>query len=105
MFSLDSKSVLGNEDDKIIKFSFEQKNTLYEKKIKNFPSKGIKNSAEAMKRRKQLTPKLDHLNETFKNLMMDQGNLHLKIKSLAEISIKIHDMEIELKCLKMTNNI
>ena len=72
-------------------------NALYEKKIKKLPSKGIKNSAEVMKSRLQLRPKLDLLNETFKNLMMDQGNLQLKIKALAEISIKISDMENRIK--------
>lgn len=96
-FALDSKSVLDNETDKITKYSFEQMNTLYEKKIKKLPSKGIKNSAEVMKNRLELRPKLDLLNETFKNLMMDQGNLQLKIKALAEISIKISDMENRIK--------
>lgn len=96
-FALDSKSILDNEEDKITKFSFKQMNALYEKKIKKLPSKGIKNSAEVMKSRLQLRPKLDLLNETFKNLMMDQGNLQLKIKALAEISIKISDMENRIK--------
>ena len=96
-FALDSKSVLDNEEDKITKYSFEQMKTLYEKKIKKLPSKEIKNSAEVMKNRIILRPKLELLNETFLNLMMEQGNLQLKIKDLAEISIKISDMENRIK--------
>ena len=96
-FALDSKSVLDNEEDKITKYSFEQMKTLYEKKIKKLPSKEIKNSAEVMKNRVILRPKLELLNETFMNLMMEQGNLQLKIKDLAEISIKISDMENRIK--------
>ena len=96
-FALDSKSVLDNEEDKITKYSFEQMKTLYEKKIKKLPSKEIKNSAEVMKNRIILRPKLELLNETFINLMMEQGNLQLKIKDLAEISIKISDMENRIK--------
>lgn len=96
-FALDSKSVLDNEADKITKYSFEQMKILYEKKIKKLPSKEIKNSAEVMKSRLSLRPKLDLLNETFKNLMMEQGNLQIKIKDLADISIKISDMENRIK--------
>ena len=96
-FALDSKSVLDNEEDKITKYSFEQMKTLYEKKIKKLPSKEIKNSAEVLKNRVILRPKLELLNETFMNLMMEQGNLQLKIKDLAEISIKISDMENRIK--------
>ena len=96
-FALDSKSVLDNEEDKITKYSFEQMKTLYEKKIKKLPSKEIKNRAEVMKSRQELRPKLNLLNETFKDLMMEQGNLQLKIKDLAEISIKISDMENRIK--------
>ena len=53
-----------------------------------------------MKSRLELRPKLDLLNETFKDLMMNQGNLQLKIKDLAEISIKISDMENRIKMLE-----
>ena len=50
------------------------------KKLKNYLQK------KYIKNREQLRLKLDLLNETFKDLMMDQGNLQLKIKDLAEIS-------------------
>ena len=53
-----------------------------------------------MKSRLELRSKLDLLNETFKDLMMNQGNLQLKIKDLAEISIKISDMENRIKMLE-----
>lgn len=56
-------------------------NALYEKKIKKLPSKGIKNSAEVMKSRLQLRPKLDLLNETFKKFNDGPGKFTIKNKS------------------------
>ena len=96
-YALDSKSVLDNDEDKITKYSFEQMKELYETKIKKLPPKGIKQSAEVLKTRIDLRVKVNLLSDTFQNLMMEQGNLHLKIKKIEEISTKISDMEMRIK--------
>ena len=41
--------------------------------------------------------KVNLLSDTFQNLMMEQGNLNLKIAKIEEISSKISDMELRIK--------
>ena len=96
-YALDSKCVLDNDTDKITKYSFEQMERLYEGKIKKLPSKGIKKSAEVLRNRGELKIQINLLYDTFQNLMMEQGNLQIKIKRLNEISEQIHVLEERIK--------
>ena len=96
-FALDSKSVLDNETDRITKYSFSQMKELYETKVKKLPPKPIKKSAEVLITRGELRIKVNQLYDTFQSLMMEQGNLQLKVKVLEEISNKISDMEKRIK--------
>lgn len=96
-YALDSKSILDNDTDKVTKYSFQQMEKLYEEKIKKLPPKGIKKSAEVLRNRGELRIQINLLSDTFQNLMMEQGNLQIKIKRLNEISEQIHDLEERIK--------
>lgn len=99
-YALDSKCMLDNDTDKITKYSFQSMKDLYEQKIKKLPSKSIKKSAEVLITRGKLRIQVNLLYDTFQTLMMEQGNLQLKVKALDEISAKIFDMETRIKNFK-----
>ena len=95
-FAFDSKCVLDNEEDKLTLYSFSQLSKLYEEKVKKMRPKKIKKYDEVLEARYQLKIKINLLNDTFQNLLMEQGNLQEKEKNINEISNKIEDLLVKI---------
>ena len=99
-YAIDSKSIMDNENDKLTKYSFEKANELYNVKVKKLRRKGIKKSAEVLNTRMELKVQVENLNDTFKNLLVEQDNLQEKDKSITITSEKIKMMEDKIKDLE-----
>lgn len=67
--------------------------------------KGIKKSAEVLNTRMELKDQVENLNDTFKNLLVEQDNLQEKDKNITITSEKIKMMEDKIKDLKKWKNL
>ena len=96
-FAFDSKCILGNDEDKITKYSFSQLNEFYEEKVKKLRPKSIKKCAEVLTSRTQLKIQVNLLSETFQNLLMEQANLQEKEKNIIEVQKQIEEMQKKIR--------
>ena len=99
-YAIDSKCILDNEKDKLTLYSFKMAKELYEEKVKKLRSKGIKRCAEVLNTRMELKVQVDNLNETFKNLLIEQDNLQEKERIINETSGKIEMMTQQINFLE-----
>ena len=95
-FAIDSRSIMDNEEDKLTIYSFEKASELYEEKVKKLRPKGIKNCAMVLNTRVELRIEVEHLNDTFQDLLCEQDNLQQKEKIINETSYKIGLLEKEI---------
>ena len=96
-FASDNKLIFYTDTDKLSQYSYNQLLELYEEKVKKLGPKGVKNSANVLNYRKQLTIEINKLNETFKNLMAENANLKVKEKKIQEKKEKLTEININLK--------
>ena len=99
-FAIDSKCILDNEKDKLTLYSFKMASELYEEKVKKLRPKGIKKCAEVLNTRMELKVQVEKLNETFRNLLVEQDNLQEKEKIIIETSGKIEKMQQQINFLE-----
>ena len=99
-YAFDSKSIMDNEEDKLTLYSFKKVTELYEEKVKKLRPKSIKNCTEVLNIRMNLRNEVEHLNDTFQELICEQDNLQLKEKIINEISLKISLLEKEINDLE-----
>ena len=95
-YAIDSRSIMDNEEDKLTIYSFEKASELYEEKVKKLRPKGIKNCAMVLNTRCELRIEVEHLNDTFQDLLCEQENLQQKEKIINETSQKINLLEKEI---------
>ena len=79
-FASDNKLIFCRDNDKLSKYSYNQLHELYEEKVKKMGPKDVKNSANVLNYRKQLTIEINKLNNTFQTLMAENSNLREKEK-------------------------
>ena len=96
-FASDNKQIFLNDTDKLSLYSYNQLHELYDEKVKKLGPKGVKNSANVLNYRKQLTVEINKLNETFKNMMAENSNLKLQEKKIQEKKEKLTEININLK--------
>ena len=72
---------------------FFQLNELYEEKVKKLRSNSIKKSAEVLENRNQLKIQLNLLNDTFRNLFIEEANLQKRKSNIIEIQNQIEEMQ------------
>ena len=120
-FASDNKLIFLMDTDKLSVYSYNQLHELYEEKVKKMGPKGVKNSANVLNYRKQLTVEINKLNSTFKILVAENSNLREKEKKIQEkkklttINInlkneeekisKLKGKELEIALKKMNENI
>lgn len=81
-YALDSKTIMENEKDKLTLFSYKQLNDLYKEKVLTSRLISVKKCSEVLKSRNNLRIQINNLSITFKNLLVEQGNLKEKEKSI-----------------------
>ena len=99
-YAIDSRSIMDNEEDKLTLYSFEKAVELYEEKVKKLRPKGIKKCADVLNTRMELRIEVEHLNDTFQDLLVEQDNLQLKENELNDTSQKIILLEKEIRDLE-----
>ena len=99
-YAIDSRSIMDNEEDKLTLYSFQKANELYEDKVKKLRPKVIKKCADVLNTRMELRIEVEHLNDTFQELLCEQDNLQLKEKVINETSQKISLLEKEINDLE-----
>ena len=85
-FASDNKLIFYRDTDKLSLYSYNQLLELYEEKVKKMDPKGVKNSEIVLNYRKQLTVKINKLNNSFQEMMGKRATLKEK-ENLAEILI------------------
>ena len=85
-FASDNKLIFYRDTDKLSLYSYNQLLELYEEKVKKMGPKGVKNSEIVLNYRKQLTVKINKLNNSFQEMMGKRATLKEK-QNLAEILI------------------
>ena len=103
-YAIDSVSILSNDNDDITKYSFSKANELYEEKVKKIRPKPIKKCSEVLKTRTDLKNQVNFLNETFRQLIEEQGNLHKKEEDINKVSLDISNMELDIANLEKDMN-
>ena len=98
--SIDSGSIMDNEEDKLALYSFGKVVQLYEEKVKKLRPKGIKKCANVLNIRMELRIEVEYLNDTFQDLLVEQDNLQLKENELNVASKKIILLEKEIRDLE-----
>ena len=83
-FAIDSMSIFDQQIDNLTTYSFESAIELYEKQIKILRPKNIRKCAEVLNNRIELRIKMGKLQDHFENLVIEQGKLEEKEKSLIE---------------------
>lgn len=96
-YALDSKTIMENEKDKLTLFSYKQLNDLYKEKVLTSRSISVKKCSEVLKSRNNLRIQINNLSTTFKNLLVEQGNLKEKEKSIEAINLQISEFEKKSK--------
>ena len=96
-FAFDSKCILDNDEDELTKYSFFQLNELYEEKVKKLRPNSIKKSAEVLENRNQLKIQVNLLNDTFRNLLIEEANLQKRKNNIIEIQNQIEEIQKEIK--------
>jgi hypothetical protein len=93
-FAFDSKCILGNDEDKITKYSFSQLNEFYEEKVKKLRPKSIIKKCEVLHGIHRCQPRIqvNLLSDTFQNLLMEQTNLQERAKNIIETNKNFEDM-------------
>ena len=106
-FAADNRLIFCQDTDKLTLYSYNQLKELYEEKVKKLGPKGVKNSANVLNYRKQLTVEINKLNNTFKNMMAENSNLkkketkiHEKKEKLTEINTNLKNEEERIRNLK-----
>ena len=99
-YAFDSLSIFDSDTDKVTEFSFSQLKEFYEEKVKKLPPKDIKQTAEVLNERKELTIQVNKLSFTFQDLLVQQENLNNKEKAIEEDTKKISEMESTLRIKK-----
>ncbi len=92
-YAFDSLSILDSDTDKITLYSFSQLNEFYEEKVKKLPPKDIKQTAEVLNDRKQLTIQVNQLNKRFQELLVQQENLINQDIAIEEYTKKIYEAQ------------
>ena len=91
LYAFDSLSIFDSDTDKITKFSFSQLNEFYEEKVKKLRPKDIKQTAEVLNDRKQLTIQVNQLKKRFQELLVQQENLYNQENAIEEYTKKINE--------------
>lgn len=96
-FASDNKLIFYRDTDKLSLYSYNQLLELYEEKVKKMGPKGVKNSANVLNYRKQLTVEINKLNNSFQEMMAKNANLKEKEKKIQEKKEKLTEININLK--------
>ena len=92
-YAFDSLSIFDNDIDKITQYSFSQLNEFYEEKVKKLSPKDIKQTAEVLNERKELTIQVNQLNKRFQELVVQQDNLFSQDKAIEECTNRIIQLQ------------
>ena len=92
-YAFDSLSIFDGDIDKLTKFSFSQLKEFYEEKVKKLSPKDIKQTAEVLNDRKQLTIEVNQLTDRFKKLLVEQENLYNQDKAIEEYTKNINEAQ------------
>ena len=96
-YALDSTSILEKELTKLSYFSYGQLLELYHEKVVNSRPIGVKKCSEVLNIRNDLIIQINNLNTTFKNLLLEQGNLKEKEKVIQNVSTQILQAEQKIR--------
>lgn len=96
-YASDNKLIFYRDTDKLSQYSYNQLKELYEEKVKKIGPKGVKNSANVLNYRKQLTIEINKLNSTFKILLSENSNLREQEKKIQEKKEKLTAINVNLK--------
>ena len=94
-YAIDNRSIMDNEEDKLTLYSFEKAVELYEEKFKKLRPKGNKKCADVLNTRMELGIEVEHLNDTFQDLLVEQDNLQLNdiIQKIISLEKEIREIE------------
>ena len=95
-YAFDSKSILGNEKDKLTLYSYSKASELYEQKVKTLRKKGIKKCAEVLNTRMETKVEVVKLTDNFHKLIIEQDNLMKREKIIIENGETIEQMEYKI---------
>ena len=96
-YALDSTTIMEKELSKMAKFSYNQLRELYNEKVIQSRSISVKKCSEVLTIRNDLIIQINNLHTTFKNLIVEQGNLKEKEKSIQDVDIQINRLEEKIK--------
>ena len=96
-YALDSTSIMEKEISKMSLFSYSQLLELYNEKVINSRPISVKKCSEVLNIRNDLIKQINNLHTTFKNLLLEQGNLKEKEKIIESVNNQINQSEQEIK--------
>jgi len=96
-YALDSTSVMEKEITKMSIFSYSQLLELYKEKLINSRPISVKKCSEVLNIRNDLIKQINKLHITFKNLLLEQGNLKDKEKIIENVNEQIKQSELKIK--------
>ena len=96
-YALDSKSIMEKEITNLTTFSYSQLVELYKEKVINSRPISVKKCSEVLNIRNDLIKQINNLHTTFKNLLLEQGNLKEKEKAIQSVNEQINEAERKIK--------
>ena len=96
-YSLDSLSIMEKEITQMSHFSYNNLVELYNEKVLNSRPISVKKCSEVLTIRNDLIKQINNLHTTFKNLLLEQGNLKEKEKQLQNVNNQINKCEQKIK--------
>lgn len=96
-YSLDSLSIMEKEITKMSNFSYNNLVELYNEKVINSSPISVKKCSEVLTIRNDLIKQINNLHTTFKDLLLEQGNLKEKEKQLQKVNNQINECEQKIK--------
>ena len=96
-YALDSTSIMEKEISKMSLFSYSQLLELYNEKVINSRPISVKKCSEVLNIRNDLIKQINNLHTTFKNLLLEQGNLKEKEKIIESVNNQINQSEQKIK--------
>ena len=96
-YSVDSLSVMEKEITQMSHFSYNNLVELYNEKVIHSRPISVKKCSEILNIRNDLIKQINNLHTTFKNLLLEQGNLKDKEKELQNVNEQINRCEQNIK--------
>lgn len=96
-YAIDSTTIMESDLNKMAKFSYAQLVELYNERVIKSRPISVKKCSEVLNIRRDLVVQINNLHTTFKNLILEQGNLKEKEKAIQGVDIQILQAEQKIK--------